>query len=438
LKAKKEIVESKRVEYQSASKKRRGEILNEVVSVTGLNRDYAAHVLATYGRVYYKNLNGQTVKVQIGLTEKKRAKGRHGGRPVKYTGPFLDVLAHIWDFYGRKSGTLLVPLLRSTMPFLVQSGKEGASDTPDFKITPEIEALLLTVSKSEVDRLLKGIKGKLALKGISLTTPGPLLRNQIPVRTYFKWDERKPGFFEVDRVAHCGNTTAGQFCWTLTVTDVYSGWTEERSTLNNAHRWTKEAIEDVKNNLLFPMKGIDSDNGGEFINTQLKAWCDAEHIQFTRSRPYRKNDNCFVEQKNGDNVRKVVGYWRYEDEDEKAALAQVYQSLNPLRNYWMPSIKITGKEKAENGRYKKIYDKPKTPYERLLESAEVNEGDKERLRAAHDASNPVALTQRLNDAVDALLALHEKKAKLKQVDEPLPVATAVEAGGGCVVKDNLG
>ncbi len=166
-----------------------------------------------------------------------------------------------------------------------------------------------------------------------MTQKGSLFKNQIPVRTFFSWDERKPGYFELDRVAHCGSNLSGEFCWTLTVTDVYSGWTEERPLLNNAQRWVKEAVEDVKETLPFPMRGVDSDNGGEFINHQLFLWCKKEEIQFTRGRPYRKNDNCFVEQKNGDRVRKTVGYFRYDTEAEYEALKEVYHYLNLFTNY---------------------------------------------------------------------------------------------------------
>ncbi|MDR1901815.1 MAG: transposase family protein, partial [Treponema sp.] len=162
----------------------------------------------------------------------------------------------------------------------------------DFGITAEIHPLLLNVSPAEIDILLKPERKKLEIRGKSLTKSGPVLKNEIPIRTFFRWDERKPGFFELDRVAHCGNATKGQFCWTLTATDVYSGWTEERVLLNNAHFWTKQAAADIHSALPFPMYGIDTDNGGEFIKTQLLQWCNDNQIQFTRGRPYRKNDNC--------------------------------------------------------------------------------------------------------------------------------------------------
>jgi hypothetical protein len=294
-------------------------------------------------------------------------------------------------------------MLRAMIGFL--------ADDRDFTVSDENRVLLVKVSPSTIDRLLKPVKKKLLLKGKSLTTPGPLLKNQIPVRVYFKWDERKPGFFEIDTVSHCGVSTYGEFCRTLTLTDVYSGWTEERALLNSAHRWVKENVAGVRANLPFPLLGIDSDNGGEFINHQLLAFCDEHHIQFTRSRPYRKNDNCFVEQKNGDVVRKNVGYHRYDTDAEHAALAEVYRLLCPLINFWYPTIKTTGKIKLENGRYKKIREKtPQTPYQRLLESPDVSAEDKTELRRRAALNNPVELQRLLNQAEDRLLLFNRQKA----------------------------
>ena len=193
--------------------------------------------------------------------------------------------------------------------------------------------------------------------GISTTKHGDLLKNQVPVRVYCSWDERKPGFFEIDTVAHCGISASGHYCRSLTVTDVFSGWTELRSLLKSAHRWVKEAVQDIKNTLPFPMLGIDSDNGGEFINTQL---------------------------------------------------------INPLTNFWNPSIKIIAKQKLPNGRYKKIYDVPKTPAQRLLDNPDISDTVKVRLRDARARTNPVVL-RRLELAALAKLDLvrHEKERLLR-------------------------
>ena len=186
------------------------------------------------------------------------------------------------------------------------------------------------------------------------------------------------GFFEADTVAHCGTTTEGQYICTLTLTDVHSGWTENRVLLNKAHRWVKEATEDVKIHVPFAMKGIDSDNGGEFKNIQLLQWCEVNHITFTRSRSYKKNDNCFVEQKNDSVVRRIVGYYRFEGEAARAVMAELYENYNKLVNFFFPSMKIIAKERVDAKVIKK-YDAAKTPYRRLMESADVSEAVKAEL-----------------------------------------------------------
>ena len=251
------------------------------------------------------------------------------------------------------------------------------------------------------------------MKGIRTTKPGSLLKSQIPVRVCFDRNERRPGFFELDRVSHCGSRAMGQFCQTLTLTDVGSAWTQACALLNNAHRWVKEQIACTHAALPFPMLGIDSDNGGEFINHQLLDWCIQNGIKFTRSRPYHKNDNCFVEQKNGDVVRKTVGYARFEGEKAADALADVYRFLNPLLNYWYPTLRLIAKEKLPSGRYKKIYEKdPKTPFRRLLESPDVSDECKAELRRRAALLNPIALKRGMDEARDRLLKLSVIEASI--------------------------
>jgi hypothetical protein len=269
-----------------------------------------------------------------------------------------------------------------------------------------MRTLFETASPSTIDRKLKHEKKRLRIKGVSTTKPGALLKSQIPIRVYFAWDDRKPGFFEIDTLAHCGSHNSVQFCWTLTATDVGSGWTEVRPLLNHAHRWVKEQVAQIKENLPFPMLGIDSDNGDEFINNQLLEWCRQNQITFTRGRPYRKNDNCFVEQKNYDVVRKTVGYARFEGEKAAQALAEVYRFLNPLLNYWFPTMRLIAKDKLPSGRFKKIYERdPKPPYQRLLESEDISDECKDELRRRAAVLNPIELKRQLDTARDRLLKL---------------------------------
>jgi hypothetical protein len=299
--------------YQKAGKKEKTVILDELVKITGYNRKYILHVLANWGKTATVRIGGETVRLKV--SPGKRRKG--GGRKPKYSGSFIISLRKVWAFFSYRCGKILAPFLREQTGFL-----EGP-----FRITEKDKGLLRSVSPSTIDRLLKADKKKLALKGKSGTKPGKLLKKQIPVRTYYADADKKPGFFEIDTVHHCGTSDSGEFCLTLTATDVYSGWVELRPTLNKAHKWVFQALPGIKSSLPFPLTGIDSDNGSEFINSALLKWCGQERIQFTRSRAYRKNDNCFVEQKNYSCVRNFVGYYRFSAAAERDALAAVYRSL---------------------------------------------------------------------------------------------------------------
>jgi hypothetical protein len=216
--------------------------------------------------------------------------------------------------------------------------------------------------------------------------------------------------FAFDTVAHCGGSAKGQFCKTLTGTDVFSGWIEERALLNAANIWVQHAFSDIETNLPFPLIGAHYDNGMEFMNKPMLDFCIQRHIEATRTRPYRKNDNCYAEQKNYDAVRKTVGYFRFDTQEECDALAEVYRWLCPLYNYWMPSFRLIDKVKKEDGRFKKIYEnKPRTPYERLMESSHVSQESKDELRHRKSVQNPVELNRNLNKAIENLLKINREK-----------------------------
>jgi len=411
-----EILKTNFKEYQRASKKGRKELLDRLVPVTGLNRSYLATALSAYDKKEALSKAGKKGK------RKKRTIGKRGGRPVKYGEGFRTILYKIWDDYGKPCGKLLVPMIRGIVDFLVESKH------PDYGITGENRQLLVEVSAAEADILLKPARRALEIKGVSTTravqTP---LRSQIPVRTHFDRETIKPGKFAFDTVAHCGGSASGQFCKTLTGTDVFSGWIEERSLLNAANSWVKTAIADIQASLPFPMTGAHYDNGMEFINEPLLTWCIERHIEATRTRPYRKNDNCYAEQKNYDAVRKTVGYFRFDTEQECAALAEVYRWLCPLYNYWMPSFRLVSKEKQDNGRYRKVYEQvPRTPYERLVESHDVSPECKAELLQRRFQQNPVELNCGLNKSVTMLLKINREKLYCEttscQEDDQAPAA----------------
>jgi hypothetical protein len=392
--------------YQKASKQGKGRILDEYVATLEYNRDYLAHLLTNWGKTRYAVIDGKPVKylAKPAVTGRTRAPGgTRTGRPEKYHAALVEVLTAIGELFDFQCGKLLAPLIRGMLDVLVR----------EFKLSEPLRELLQTISPAAIDRKLREVKTHYRPKGISTTKPGTLLKHQIPVRVCFQRHERRPGFFELDTVSHCGVRAAGQFCQTLTVTDVGSAWTEVCALLNNAHRWVKEQIVRIHTTLPFPLLGIDSDNGSEFINHQLLDWCMQHDVKFTRSRPYHKNDNCFVEQKHGDVVRKTVGYARFEGQNAVTALAAVYRYLNPLLNYWYPTLRLIAKEKLPSGRYKRIYEQePKTPYQRLLESPDLSDECKQALRRRAALLNPVKLKQQMDKARDRLLQLSVKEATM--------------------------
>jgi hypothetical protein len=388
MKERKPLTREFAIRYRAANiKVEKSKILDDFISATGYNRKYAIGMLGSEGKTKLLLLNGKPVKARI--THKTRKKRVYTKR---YGPDTAACVVRLWDFFKGMCGRRLVPLIRANIAVLARERR--------FGITPHIRQQLLKISRATVERILKGERKKYRLKGQSTTKPGSLLKRQIPVKVFWPWDEQKPGFCEIDTVSHDGGTFSGEFCFTLTVTDIATQWTEERALKNKAHRWVRQAMDEVYASFPVPLKGIDSDNGGEFINTAMKAWCEQQEITFTRTRSYHKNDNCYVEQKNGDVVRKTVGYARYTNEE---ALAAVYRILNPLLNYFYPCTKLVDKTRDEKGKTRKVYDQPATPYERLLARDDVSEEVKERLKAGRKRLNIVRLQDALMEAVDQLL-----------------------------------
>ena len=388
-------------QYRRAGKKEKSKMLDEFVRQTGYNRKYALHMLTHWGKETFLTVDGKPVKLKAGTA--KRRKG--GGRKPVYGPEVIASLRLVWAFFWYQCGKRLSPFMREQMVHL-------AAWKP-FHITEAIREKLMKISPSTIDRVLKDDRKRLAVRGISGTKPGNLLKKHISVRTHYPWDERKPGFFEIDTVHHCGERDAGEFCLTLDATDVASGWVELRPLLNKAQKWVMEALPDIRHSLPFPLLGIDSDNGSEFINRTLLSWCDSHRITFTRTRPYKKNDNCFVEQKNLACVRNYVGYRRFDAPAEREALAAVYRSLCPLLNYFLPVIKLVGKTRV-GSRVRKVYDKPASPYQRLLASPDLSDQVKAELTRRYQGYNPVILQQEVHRAVAALMELNRRKELMRR------------------------
>jgi len=369
--SKKELTESIRGRYLKANKAKKQQILDEFVAATGYHRKYAIRLLR----------HGPGPRAM-----KKK------GRPKKYDGEVVAALIKIWEICGRICSKRLKPFLPEIIQVLERHN--------EIQLKPEVKALLLEMSCATIDSRLQKERFE-SRRGISTTKPGTLLKKAIPVRTYTPWDEEKPGFEEIDLVAHCGQSAEGQFLFTFTSTDIATGWTECLAIANKTQVAVSEAVQQLQQLLPFKLLGLDSDNGSEFINGTLFRYCQNEKITFTRSRPYRKNDQAHVEQKNWTIVRRTVGYDRLETTDELALLQSIYADLRLYVNFFQPVFKLVGKERVD-GKTIKNYDLPVTPYRRVLGSDLVSLEAKARLTNLYVSLNPVTLRKSIDRKVAIL------------------------------------
>lgn len=368
--------------YERASKKEKGTMLEELCALTGWTRRHARRALA---------------QALVGQPERPRRP-----RPRIYGEEVLEALRFVWAVFDAPTGKRLAPFLPEAVEALERHG--------ELQLAPEVREKLLRISAATIDRGLAPDRRRLRMRGRQGTKPGSILKRQIAIRTFAEWDDRRPGFCEADLVAHDGGSGAGQYCQTLDVTCVATGWTEMRALPRKAQRWVLEAVEDIRQALPFPLLGLDCDNGSEFINVELFRWCEAQEITFTRTRPYRKNDNCFVEQKNWPVVRQQVGYLRYDTPTELEALGELYRHLRLYINFFQPQMKLTSKTRR-GAKVSKRFDVARTPYRRVLASPHVSAETKERLRELHLALNPAQLKRDIIRSQDRLIELSNAKTE---------------------------
>ena len=277
-------------------------LLNELIQLTRYNRSYAARALRIKEVLGYMNIGAKKVRLVRDNRKIKRKKKKI------YDEDVLISLKEIWKIGDYICSKRLAPYLSEIIPVLEKWG--------EIKLDTKVREKLLTISAATIDRLLADTRKKYQIKSRSTTRPGSLLKKSIPIRTFADWDEKVPGFFEVDLVSHDGGAARGDFLQSLNFTDIATGWEEMIAVKNKAQVWVFAGIKIIKERLPFSILGLDSDNGAEFINAHLLRYCAEEHITFTRSRPYRKNDSCFVEQKNWSVIRRTVGYGRYDTDNE--------------------------------------------------------------------------------------------------------------------------
>jgi hypothetical protein len=386
--------------YQRAGKREKGVILGQFIELTGYVRCYAARLLRQHGK---KIRVGKTLIV--GDVTKKPGRKR---QPV-YDGEVIESLRRIWMIMDCICGKRLKAALADLIPVLKKN--------MEIQLNPVTEEKLLRISASTIDRVLAPDRKKQTIKGRSGTKPGSLLKHQIKIRTFSEWNEQKPGFVEIDLVGHDGGDASREFCQSLDVTDVCTTWTETRAVQNKAQVWVFKALTEIREALPFQLLGIDSDNGSEFINNELFRYCAQEQITFTRARPTRKNDSCFVEEKNYSVVRRNVGYRRYDTPKEQAVLNELYGYLRLYTNYFLPTMKLVNKERT-GSRVKKVYDKPATPYKRVLASPEVKQSDKKRIRKIYSTLNPAQLKRNITSLQEKLLRIGMMKEQQRRDKQP--------------------
>jgi hypothetical protein len=375
--------------YAKASKKGKGVMLDELCKLTGWTRRHARRA----------------------LTQALEQPKRPAVRSKIYGQEVGDALGFIWALLGAPAGKRLAPFLPEIIEVLERTGERA--------FAPEVRAKLLRISAATIDRMLATERARLRIRGRSGTKPGSILKRQIPIRTFADWDDARPGFCEVDLVAHDGGSGDGEFCQTLVLTCVATGWTEMRALRNKAQRWSFAAIVDIEATMPFPLLGLDSDNGSEFINDQLYRWCQANEVTFTRSRPYRKNDSCFVEQKNFPIVRQQVGYARYDTEAELQVLTELYGYLRLFVNFFQPQMKLVSKARR-GAKVTRRYDTATTPYRRALASRKIDAETKAALTQTYLGLNPVALRRRIGDLQDRLLEVNRTKQPKEVRYSPRP------------------
>lgn len=404
MKERKVVTKAMASQYRRASKGKKGQILDRFVEATGYNRHHAAWLLRNHGRQVQV---APKVVFEGNVRQRPRA-----ARECVYGEEVVEALKKVWTMMDCICGKRLAPVLPELVSRLV--------GCRELRVSKAVQQKLVQISPATIDRLLKKARAKHQLKGRATTKPGTLLKHQIPVRTFSDWDDAVPGFFEMDLVGHDGGSTQGDYCFTLDLTDIATGWVEQAAVPNKAQVWVFEALQDICRRLPFGVLGLHSDNGSEFINNQMKRFSETNEITFTRGRPYRKNDTCHIEQKNWSIVRRQVGYARYDKPGACELLNEFYLVLRDYNNFFMPSMKCV-ETTRDGARTRKRYDTAQTPYHRLLNSTKVPDAVKKRLTNYYERLNPAALYRQIKRMQKDLM----KQASRVETPESAEVLSSV-------------
>lgn len=386
------VTEATAIRYSQADKHAKGVILDELCAMTGWHRNHARKALMT-------------------ALQPTLVSARHS-RPPKYGPDVIDALTVCWMVLDMPAGKRLAPMLGELVLALRHFGELVISD--------DTAELLVSMSAATIDRRMAPERRRHQPRGRCTTKPGSLLKSQISVRTWADWDDDRPGFVEIDLVSHDGGSLWGQHAFTLTVTDIATGWTENRSVPSKAATCVFRALKDIVQRMPFPILGVDSDNGAEFINTHLLQWCEDNKITFTRARPGNKNDGCHVEQKNWAVVRTVVGYHRYDTASEMLLLNEIWLLQSKLTNFYHPQQKLVSKVR-HGAKVTKKYDKAATPFHRLINHPSLTDEDRiVALTLVQSKINPAAVQRRIQTLASQLLTMTTSKAGASVNKRALP------------------
>ena len=388
VRAKREYLQAIYERYRRAARPDKGRILDEFCEVTGYHRKHALRVL-----------NGAT----------PGAMGPPRHRASRYGPAVIEALRVIWEAAGYPWSLRLKALLPLWLPWARRR----------LRLPAAVERQVRAISPRQIDRRLAPHRRQLKKRRYGWTKPGSLLKHHIALRTD-RWDVAVPGFTEIDLVAHCGSLGDGEFVHSLNLTDIHTTWVETAAVLGKSQVAVQVALEELRQALPFRLRGIDSDNGSEFINQHLWDYCQAQEVQFTRGRPYKKDDNAHIEQKNWTHVRKLLGYVRYDSPAAQAAIHALYRhELRLFQNLFLPSVKLLRKERV-GSRVRRRYDAPRTPLERVLACPEVRPDVAAQLRRQRDGLDPFALAQAIDQQLDRIYAL----ANPRHSAPAAPVATS--------------
>jgi len=371
--SKKEYLSAIRSRYKTASKEEKKKILDEFCNNCCYNRKYAIRLLNT-------------------KSVKKRKKKRVGRKKRYHNDEIKNFLKKLW----RATNLICSKRLKTIIPLWLPYYSED--------ISSESRKLLLEISASTIERILQSDRKKYKKLGLATTKPGSLIKKQVPIKTD-QWDENKAGFIEADTVAHCGNSVSGQFVYTVNTVDIATGWIESRAIWGKGQKGCFEAIRSIEKALPFKILGFDSDNGGEFLNWHLLSYFTKRKrpVSYTRSRSYQKNDNAHIEGKNWTHIRQYLGYMRFDNPKLVEFINDLYENeWSYYFNFFIPSVKLISKYRVD-GKQKKKYDSPKTPFQRLIDCGEVPKLEKERLTKLSKRLDPFKLQKNIELKIKNIL-----------------------------------